>query len=252
MREYLEMEIPGRGLVRADRNPETWPNRDGGCGFVPHWALVADPDQPRTYFDPDELAELGESIKTEGQREILTVDLLTDVERELYAQKNAVPRYILVSGERRWRASGPGYADLPLVEIRLRRYENPDDRHLDAVLLNESRVDLAPLDRARQYARLLEGRCRGNKSLLCKMIGRSPPDVDGYLSLNNLSPLAKDAMHPSRKKEALKYGTALVLAKLHASLQDNFVPRIMAGEAGRTSTEQRRWIAIQLVNRGGP
>ncbi len=69
------------------------------------------------------------------------------------------------------------------------------------------------------------------------------------LLLNKLVPAAKEAMGRELKGNArLKYGTAVVLAELHPNLQNEFLPQILAGEAGgATSPIQKEWIRTKLA-----
>ena len=69
------------------------------------------------------------------------------------------------------------------------------------------------------------------------------------LLLNKLVPAAKEATGRELKGNArLKYGTAVVLAELHPNLQNEFLPQILAGEAGgATSPIQKEWIRTKLA-----
>lgn len=59
--------------------------------------IARNPAQPRTYFCPDELAKLGMSMRKK-QRQAVTVIPHTD-------PKNKKVRFMLIDGERRWRAA---------------------------------------------------------------------------------------------------------------------------------------------------
>ena len=56
--------------------------------------IVADPDQPRKEFDPEALGRLAESLKARGQLQPIRV-----------RWDDAADRYVVVVGERRWRAA---------------------------------------------------------------------------------------------------------------------------------------------------
>jgi ParB family chromosome partitioning protein len=96
--------------------------------------IQPDPSQPRRSFDPDKLEELAESIKVEGVLQPIVVRL--DVEND---------RYVIVHGERRWRASRmAGLASLPAI-VR----DVPVERRLVQQLMeNVIRDDLNAVDRA--------------------------------------------------------------------------------------------------------
>ena len=101
---HLQEYISGRGNVKISLDPKTWPQKAGESGFVPHWALMADPKQPRRYIDPDELQALKDSLAAQGQREIAKVRVLTEIEQQKFTVDGLVPRYMLVSGEQIGRA----------------------------------------------------------------------------------------------------------------------------------------------------
>ncbi len=96
--------------------------------------IQPDPAQPRRSFDPDKLTELADSIKVEGVLQPIVVRF--DVEND---------RYVIVHGERRWRASRmAGLSSLPAI-VR----DVPVERRLVQQLMeNVIRDDLNAVDRA--------------------------------------------------------------------------------------------------------
>jgi ParB family transcriptional regulator, chromosome partitioning protein len=96
--------------------------------------ITADPDQPRQSFDEASLEELAASIRQEGVLQPIAVryDETSD-------------RYIVLHGERRWRASQiAGLTSIPAV-VR----DVPEDRRLIQQLMeNVVREDLNAVDRA--------------------------------------------------------------------------------------------------------
>jgi len=96
--------------------------------------IVPDPDQPRRTFDPDRLDELADSIRIEGilQPIVVRYDAPGDT-------------YVVVHGERRWRAARlAGLDRLPAI-VR----EVPAERRLIQQLMeNIVRDDLNAVDRA--------------------------------------------------------------------------------------------------------
>ncbi|MEO8130440.1 MAG: ParB/RepB/Spo0J family partition protein [Bryobacteraceae bacterium] len=96
------------------------------------------PLQPRSVFQPDRLAELAQSIRSNG------------VIQPLVVQRQGA-RYILVAGERRWRASR--MAELQEVPVVVQEYA--DDRVLEIALIeNIQREDLNPIEVAQALERL--------------------------------------------------------------------------------------------------
>jgi ParB family chromosome partitioning protein len=96
--------------------------------------IVPDPEQPRREFDPAALTELAASIRAEGILQPIAVRY--DEPRDIY---------VIVHGERRWRASkAAGLEQVPAV-VR----DVPEDRRLLQQLMeNIVREDLNALDRA--------------------------------------------------------------------------------------------------------
>jgi ParB family chromosome partitioning protein len=62
---------------------------------IPPSHIGPNPDQPRHYFDKDALADLTESVRTRGVLQPISVR--RDKSRDGY--------FILIAGERRWRAA---------------------------------------------------------------------------------------------------------------------------------------------------
>lgn len=96
--------------------------------------IEPDPDQPRRTFDEEKLGELAASIQIEGVLQPIVVRY--DEPRDIY---------VIVHGERRWRASRQaGLAAIPAI-VR----EVPADRRLIQQLMeNIVRDDLNAIDRA--------------------------------------------------------------------------------------------------------
>src|SRR5690348_5851280 len=81
-------------------------------------AIDPSPIQPRTHFDQAKLAELSQSIVSNG------------VVQPLLVRKKGI-RYELIAGERRWRAAQQ--AGLSRVPVVVR--DVPDDRLLELALI---------------------------------------------------------------------------------------------------------------------
>ena len=106
-------------------------------------ALVPNPQQPRRIFDHDALLGLGNSMKESGQIHPLIVDDVGD------------GTYIVVDGERRWRAAElVGIPELMAV-IRHPVEQNADARQLvEALVTSTQREELSPVEFARAYGKL--------------------------------------------------------------------------------------------------
>lgn len=101
-------------------------------------AIVPNPLQPRTVFQPERLEELAASIRVNGIIQPLIV-------------RRAGQNYQIVAGERRWRAARlAGLNEVPIVI-----QEVADRQMLELALIeNLQREDLNPIETAHAYERL--------------------------------------------------------------------------------------------------
>ena len=121
----------GRGLKALI--PET-PRARAGLAEIPIDHLRPNPHQPRQIFDDESLSELTASINRHG------------VLQPLLVSEDGSDRYLLITGERRWRAARrAGLRTVPAV-IR-ERLEDSDQLEL-ALVENIQRQDLTPLEEA--------------------------------------------------------------------------------------------------------
>ena len=145
----------GRGLKALI--PET-PRARSGLVLVPVDCIEANPNQPRRHFAPEDLEELTASI---GQHGVL---------QPLLVSESEPGRYVLIAGERRWRAArSAGLLEVPAV-IR----ERLEEEHLLELALVENlqRSDLTPLEEARAYEQLRSG------------LGLSQAEIAGRVGIN--------------------------------------------------------------------
>jgi len=117
--------------------------RDKRLNKVPTDRIVADPDQPRKEFEPGAIERLAESFKARGQLQPCTV---------YWDEGKGV--YVLLIGERRWRAAvQAGMTDL--LCIVLERRPDPRERITLQLIENLLREDLAPVEQARAYQEMM-------------------------------------------------------------------------------------------------
>lgn len=133
-------------------------------------AIESNPQQPRSVFDEEALAELEHSIREFGLLQPVVV-------REV-----GNGRFQLVMGERRWRASQrAGLSRIPAIVRR-----TGDDILLrDALLENIHRVQLNPLEEAAAYEQLLV-EFGVTHAELADRLGRSRPVVTNTIRLLKL------------------------------------------------------------------
>ena len=132
--------------------------------------IIPNPTQPRTEFDETALAELSESIRALGVIQPITV------------KRTDEGKYIIISGERRWRAArAAGVETLPAY-IR-----EVDDTNLHAMALveNVQRQDLNAIEIALGLQRLID-ECGLTQDALSEKVGMKRPTVSNYMRLLKL------------------------------------------------------------------
>jgi ParB family chromosome partitioning protein len=118
---------------------------DRSAAWIAIDRIERDPDQPREEFDPEALSRLAESLK-KGQVQPIRVR---------WEEGRGV--YVLIAGERRWRAA----RQAGLKELQAVIHEGaltPDDLLGLQLVENALREDLKPVEQARAYRRLLDAR----------------------------------------------------------------------------------------------
>lgn len=166
----------GRGLesLIPSGEPPT-----GGISQLPVESILPSPRQPRTRFDPEELAELAASIQEHGVLQPLIV-----------TQGQEAGRYTLVAGERRWLAARQ--AGLTHVPAILR--EASDQERLELALIeNVQRADLAPLETAEAYRQLAEDFKLSHEEIAGR-VGKSRAAVTNTLRLLKLPEAVRQAL----------------------------------------------------------
>ena len=129
-----------------------------------------DNNQPRKSFDNDKIAELTESIKTHG------------IIQPLILRKSDDGFYIIVAGERRWRAAKmAGLKEVPAIVMEL----SEKDVLEISLIENIQRQDLNPIEEASAYKKLLS-EFKLTQEDLSKRIGKSRTAITNTMRLMNL------------------------------------------------------------------
>ena len=127
-------------------------------------------EQARKKFDQEALEELAESIKEYGLIQPIVV-----VKKEGY--------YMIVAGERRWRASKlAGLDEIPAI-IR----ENDDKNTQISLIENLQREDLTPYEKAIGIKNLMNA-YNLNQEQVAKQLGKSRSTINNSLRILNLEP----------------------------------------------------------------
>ncbi len=140
--------------------------------------IKPNPSQPRKYFDPDALAELAGSIEVQG------------IIQPLIVEEIAEHSYVIVAGERRYRAAK--MAGLTTVPCLVRTF-TALQRVEVALIENIQRENLNPVEEAKAYQYLITTQGIKQEELAVR-IGKSRPAVTNSLRLLNLPPTMLDAL----------------------------------------------------------
>ena len=167
----------GRGLDALIEPPKAEVRR------LPVGQLVANRFQPRRDFDPAALAELADSIRVQG------------VVQPVVVTPSADGRYVIVAGERRWRAAQQaGLAEVPVV-VR----DVADDRELLELALVENlqRSDLNPIEEALAFQALAHEFGHSQEEIASR-VGKARPTIANSLRLLNLPEQVQDLIRAGR------------------------------------------------------
>lgn len=162
-------------LENADTDVTSKSGFDGVVGSIaqiPLSQIDPNPFQPRTEFDPEALKELSDSILQQGIIQPITV------------RKLGYDRYQIISGERRFKASGmAGLTSIPAY-IRVAN----DQGMLEMALVeNIQRKNLNPLEVALSYKRLID-ECSLTQEVLSERVAKGRSTITNFLRLLKLPP----------------------------------------------------------------
>lgn len=143
--------------------------------------IIPNPTQPRTHFDEEALDELADSIRQLGIIQPVTV------------KRGDNGKYIIISGERRWRAAQR--ADLATLPAYIREADD-ETLHAMALVENIQRQDLNAIEIALGMQRLVE-ECHLTQDALSEKVGKKRSTISNYMRLLKL---------PNEVQLALKEG----------------------------------------------
>lgn len=128
-----------------------------------------DLDQPRKRFDEANIRALATTMAEQGQLQPILV-------RQDHDARNG---WILVAGERRWRAAKlNGWETMLAIDY-------PDDPEVAMLIENLQRVDLSPIEEARGLQRLIEGKGWAQNDA-AKALGKTKGEVSATLRILTL------------------------------------------------------------------
>lgn len=133
--------------------------------------VFANPNQPRKAFDPTALQELADSIEKHGVIMPIIVNKSGD-------------RYMIIAGERRYRASK--LAGLKKVPVIIKNYNERQIKEI-SLIENLQREDLNPIEAANAMRSLMTDYGLTQEDLADR-IGKSRPSIANTLRLLSLAP----------------------------------------------------------------
>ena len=160
----------GRGLESLFEDTAPSFESDNRIETLPLREIEPDPAQPRKTFDEETLAELAASISEHGLLQPIAV------------RPHGVDRYLIVAGERRWRACRmAGLTEAPVVVKDV-----TDEQAMELALVeNLQREDLDPVEEALGIRELMT-RCDLTQEQAARKLGKSRSALANSLRLLNL------------------------------------------------------------------
>ena len=191
----------GRGLdaLFGPTNPTQQSTPMSEMAEVAITDIIPNPLQPRRDFDDETLLELATSIAELGVIQPITLKRRED------------GKYIIISGERRWRASQ--IAGLERLPAYIRDVED-EDLHAMALVENIQRENLNAIEIALGMQRLVE-ECGLTQEAMAQKVGKKRSTVSNYMRLLSLPSEVQLAL----KEGVISMGHAKAIAALDHELQ---------------------------------
>ncbi len=182
--------------------------------------IFRDETQPRKEFNKEKLEELAQSIKKNGLIQPLIV------------RKKDLDSFLLVAGERRWRAAQS--TELKVLPALLL----PEDLDKDEISLIENiqREDLKVSEEAKAYQRLIEKNNYTHETL-SNIVGKSRSHITNLLRILDLHDLFFDLLN--KGKISMGHARALV-GKTPDDFDDYTLNQIISGKTSVRDLEKNK------------
>ena len=193
---------------------------ENGLLLVPIENINRDENQPRKEFDKEKIEELAQSIKKNG------------LIQPLILSRKDEEKYLLVAGERRWRAAQ--IANLKTIPALLL----PADLDKDEISLIENiqRENLKITEEAQAYQRLIE-KNKYTHEELSQIVGKSRSHITNLLRILSLDPYFFDLLN----KEIISMGHARALiGKKPEDLDQSILNQISKGKISVRDIEKNK------------
>lgn len=154
-------------------------SEESGVKEVSLSLVKANPFQPRKTFNEESIIELSESIKSCGLIQPIIVE------------ENLNGGYIIIAGERRYRASK--LAGLTTIPVIVKNFTEEDKLEI-ALVENIQREDLTPIDEAKAYKKLMDS-LKISQEEVAQKVGKKRSTVSNSIRLLNLPEDIQDSVN---------------------------------------------------------
>ena len=198
--------------------------------------VIPDPNQPRQEFSPHDLLRLRSSIEREG------------IISPLIVEKRADGKYLIIDGERRYRASKA--LKLTNIPVLILNEMSEQERLVNRFHLQEQHVGWSSFDKARAIIGLQESTGMSVYEI-AEFLGVAKRTVEDYMSLMSLSKrtreVAVDRRLPFSYLSSIgRTKRKLESPKLQAEYEDAILQKIEEGIVKGVKDIQRYHTAVQF------
>ena len=222
----------GRGLSVLLGDTALRPDAAQGVAVIatPVDQIDANPFQPRTDFDDEELESLADSIRTQGVLQPILIR----------SHPSAIGRYQIVAGERRFRAAVlAGLTEIPAIL----RETSDSDAAVVALVENLQRQDLNAIEEAEGYQRLVT-EFELTHEALGYAVSKSRAHIGNTIRLLRLPETVKRQV----RSGALSYGHARAL--INYPNPEALVDQVV--KQGMSVRQTEMLVAKKIAARGAP
>lgn len=198
--------------------------------------IIANPNQPRKHFDENALNDLANSIKVHG------------IIQPIVLNKKNNGKYMIIAGERRWRAAK--LAGLLTVPAYIRDFSDKQVKEI-SIIENLQREDLNPIEAAKAIKQLME-EYKLTQEAVAERIGKSrsviantvrlltlPMEVVKFIEEDKLSAgHAKVLVGLDTPEEQIKVASVAVNKKMSVREVEKLVKAINNPSKERPKSEQ--------------
>jgi len=180
--------------------------------------IIPNPDQPRKFFDEKQIQELADSIKINGLIQPIIV-------------RTEGVNFILVAGERRWRATKlAGLNRIKAITIKA----GEEDHFTLALVENIQRSDLNPIEEAKAYDYLIN-KFNLKQQEVASKVSKSRASIANSLRLLNLPQVIQIALIENK----ITVGHAKILLSItNPEEQKNIYSKIISEKISVRDLEQ--------------